>query len=155
MMKYLLAAATAIAMVASAAAQTMDDTDNNNNKEYWYECSVTQVTPRDQDKDPGYKVNLYFFADGEQLFKRVVHTTRSGAQYNRVNQYTVKDENNIIDKNGVNVWFGQSIKSPGIYMMGMFGKTKDGKLVYNEMLWRDKNITKKPAMVLNSVCHII
>ena len=155
-MKYLLAATAAIAMVASAAAQTMDDTDANNkdNMEYWYECSVTKVTPSDQDKDPGYKINLYFYAAGDKLFKRVVHTTRSGAQYSRGEQYKVNDGVNTINKNGAHVWVAESMKDPGIYMAGTFSWLKDGKAVYIEDLYRGKN-AKKPTMTINSVCHIV
>lgn len=154
MMKYLLAAAAATAMVASAAAQTMDDTDNNNkdNMEYWYECSVTKVSPPDGDRDPGYKVNLYFYANGKHLFKRVIHTTRSGAQYSRGEQYKVNDGVNTINDNGANVWLAESVKYPGVYMVGTFGWLKDGKAVYIEDLYRGKN-AKKPAMTINSVCH--
>ena len=156
MMKYLLAATAAVAMVASAAAQTMDDTGNNNkdNQEYWYECSVTKVTPSDKDKDPGYKINLYFFANGEKLFKRVVHTTRSGAQYNRVAQYTVADKDNYINEKGANVWFGTSIKNPSLTMGGIFGWVKGNpNPIYTEYLMRGRE--KKPFMVIESACHQI
>jgi hypothetical protein len=155
MMKSLLAGVAAIAMVVSAAAQTMDGTasSNDNNdatEDFAYECSVTKVTPPDQDKDPGYKINVYFHDDnGKPFFTRVIHTTRSGAQYSRVNQYTLAG--NVINKNGANVWFGDSIKNPSIYMVGTFGSTKDGKLVYIEDLWNRKN--KKMVMAVNSVCH--
>ena len=155
MMKTLLAGVAAIAMVASAAAQTMDDTNNNNGgggEELGYECSVTKVTPPEKDKDPGYKINVYFVLDGKQpLFSRVIHTTRSGAQYSRVNQYNVANDGNFVNKNGANVWIGESIKDHGIYMVGTFGTTKDGKLVYVEDLWRSKN--KKLVMSIDSVCH--
>jgi hypothetical protein len=154
MRKYLLAATAAIAMVTGAAAQTMDDTENNAKKTYWwYECSVAKVTPPDKgDKDPGYKINLYLDTQ-DNSFVKVVHTTRSGKEYNRADQYTVKDGDNTTNKKGASTWFGVNIKEPNLSMGGIFGKLPNGQLVYNEVLFRTGK--KGPVMELNSVCHQI
>src|SRR5262245_50890355 len=113
MMKTLLAAAATIATIASAGAQTMDGTDTpanhgaNNVSEF--ECVVTKVTPPSKDKDPAYKVNVSIDEDG--TFVSVVHTTVSGAVYDRADQYTIV-ENKMMENNGPNTWFGRSKKHP-------------------------------------------
>jgi len=144
MMKTLLAAVAAIAMVASAAAQTMDDTTNNQGGEYWYECSVTKSGP---DKDPGYKVNVYIDAKSD-TFIRVVHTTRSGKEYDRSSQYTILDNKHT--NTGANLWVGYLTKNKSIIKAGTLGVI-DGASHYRE--W----VTGKKSMVMDmdSVCHAV
>jgi len=152
MKKTLLAAVAAIAMVTGAAAQnTMDDTGNNEKQYYWYECSVASIQPRDQDKDPVYKINLYFNAD-DYNFVRVTHTLRSGRQVDRGDQYNV----NVTitkTKEGASVWFGTHGKNRKLAMGGLFGWLKDGQIVYDELQYVDGR--KGPIMKMHSVCHQI
>lgn len=154
MKKALLAAAAVIAMVTGAAAQkTMDNTDNNEKDTYWwYECSVTKVTPPDKgDKDPTYKVNLYLDAS-DNNFVKVVHTLRSGKEVSRSDQYAVGDDGIFINKNGASTWIGTHVKNRNLAMVGIFGLL-NGKLVYNELQF--VNGKKVPILEVNSVCHQI
>jgi hypothetical protein len=153
MRKTLLAAVAAIATIASASAQTMDGTNtpanNGANNVSAFECVVTKVTPPDKDKDPGYKVNVSI--DGDGNFVNVVHTTVSGAVYDRADQYKIT-ENHIMDNNGPNMWFGQSKKHPEVGMGGMFGiNNKTGEMHYREFVFRGK--AKKPVTEITSSCH--
>ena len=144
MMKSLLAGVAAIAMVASAAAQTMDDTNNNNGGEYWYECSVIKSGP---DKDPGYKVNIVIDVKSD-TFIRVVHTTRSGKEYDRSSQYTLT-KNGYTDS-GANVWIGNLTKNRSIVKAGTLGVI-DGKSHYREWVLGKS----KAVMDMDSVCHAV
>ena len=144
MMKYLLAATTAIVMVASAAAQTMDDTASvkTDTNEIWFECSVTKA---DRDADPVYKVNVSFEDD---MFNRVIHTTRSGKVYNRAAQYDVFKNGHT--PQGANLWIGQHNKNKKLYMSGTLGVI-NGKLYYKE--WRPTSNNALQSLVMESVCH--
>jgi hypothetical protein len=155
MKKALLAAAAAIAMVAGAAAQTMDGTTSSKESDktyWWYECSVTKVTPPDKgDKDPTYKANLYLDAS-DNNFVRVVHTLRSGKEVSRSDQYAVGDDGIFINKNGASTWIGTHVKNRNLAMVGIFGLLNE-KLVYNELQF--VNGKKVPILEVNSVCHQI
>src|SRR5262249_37651760 len=122
MKKTLLAAVAAIAMVAGAAAQTMDGKAgvNESDKTYWwYECSVAKITPAEKDNDPVYKINVYLDA-ADNSFVKVVHTTRSGKEVSRADQYTANVEISKTDK-GASTWFGVHNKNRNLSMGGIFG----------------------------------
>jgi len=144
MMKSLLAATAAIAMVASAAAQTMDDNAsvNTDTNETWFECSVTSA---DRDSDPVYKVNVSFEGD---MFNRVIHTTRSGKMYNRAAQYDVFTNGHT--QQGANLWVGRHLKNKNLLMSGTLGVI-NGKLYYKE--WRPTPNNVLQTLVMESVCH--
>jgi hypothetical protein len=144
MMKSLLAATAAIAMVASAAAQTMDDNTsvNTDTNETWFECSVTRA---DRDADPVYKVSVSIEGD---MFTRVLHTTQSGKVYNRASQYEVLRNNHTTQ--GANLWVGQHLKNKKLFMSGTLGVI-NGKLYYKE--WRPSSSNVLQTLVMESVCH--
>jgi hypothetical protein len=144
MMKSLLAAIAAIAIVGSAAAQTMDDNTsvNTDTNEVWFECSVTKA---DRDSDPVYKINVSFEGG---MFNRVIHTTRSGKVYNRAAQYDVIINDHT--KQGANLWVGQHNKNKKLYMSGTLGVI-NGKLYYKE--WRPTPNNALQTLVMESVCH--
>jgi CRP-like cAMP-binding protein len=152
--KVLLAAAAAVAVTAAASAQTMDGFDlpanNGVNKKYAFECVVTKVTPTDKEKDPGYKVNVTINYDGR--FAEVVHTTRSGAVYDRAEQYMVQ-VNEPYNSNGPNAWYGNSKKHPSVKMLGMFSVFKDGRMTYRELVFKDG--VKQPVTTVDTACHRI
>jgi hypothetical protein len=144
MMKYLLAATAAIAIVGSAAAQTMDDNPsvNTDTNETWLECSVTRA---DRDKDPVYKVMVSIENDS---FARVIHTAQSGKVYSRAAQYDVFKNGHT--PQGANLWIGQHNKNKKLYMSGTLGVI-NGKLYYKE--WRPTPNNALQTLVMESVCH--
>jgi hypothetical protein len=152
--KVLLAAAAVVAVTAAASAQTMDGFDvpanNGANKKYAFECVVTKVTPADKDKDPGYKVNVAIDKDG--YFVTVLHTTRSGAVYDRAEQYTDL-HSGTAENNGPNYWYGRSKKYPTVKMLGTFGVFKDGRMTYRELVFKDG--VKQPVTTVDTACHPI
>jgi len=156
MKKALLAAAAVIAMVTGAAAQkTMDNTDNNEKDTYWwYECSVTKVTPPDKsDRDPSYKVMVYLNAKTNDIVK-IAHTLRSGKEIVRNDQYTVGDDGIGKTTKGASFWFGIYNKNPNLAMGGTFGWLDSGQAVYQELQFDKRTKGKtRPIQEMWSVCH--
>ena len=160
MKKMLLAAAAAaaIVMVASASAQTMDGKgDGSYERKYVFECMITKVTPPDKDKDPGYKVNVW---TNDKYIVRVAHTTASGAVFYRGEQYgdTNSGPMNNSFADGALMWWGRSKKHPEVTIVGWIG-TLDGKLTYQEDMFRGKNSPfwgksgAKSVTAIRSICH--
>jgi hypothetical protein len=141
MKKMFLAAAAAIAMIASASAQ--DAAPNATS----FECVVTNVSPPDKDADPGYKVNISIDRQGN--FLSVVHTTRSGAVYDRVDQYTHL-ETGMLDNTNAPAWHGTLKKNPVQSISGVFIVEKN-KMHYDELIFgKDKSKIKG---LIQSTCH--
>jgi hypothetical protein len=101
-----------------------------------------------QGSDPSYKVNIYIDAK-DDLFNRVVLTTRSGKQYNRADQYEVKENSHT--PQGANFWVGHLKKNSAVYKAGTLG-TINGKTYYKEWVFGKNN---KLIPLLESMCHSI
>jgi hypothetical protein len=91
MMKKYLLAATAVVMTAVVAqAGGISDMRKAEEaakaaqpKEFAYECAITKSSPASN--DPSYKVVVEVNMSG---FISILHTTASGKQYDRADQYT-------------------------------------------------------------------
>jgi hypothetical protein len=110
------------------------------------ECKVTRVTPPDHDRDPGYKVNLSagFYGNSKVRSFDVVHTTVSGKEYHRSDQYT---DTNLTDYNGTIRWTGW--RSDNRMMVGTLYSAAHGRWRYDEEVRHNDRI----ETTINTVCH--
>jgi hypothetical protein len=101
---------------------------------YW-ECGLIRINPRDNDSDPGFKINVVI---GPGHFE-TVHTSISGKVYVRGEQY--RDVRVWNDRNGESKWTGVWMRSPKVTMVGSLGKNPVTKrMEYVERVYRSGNL---------------
>jgi hypothetical protein len=110
------------------------------------ECMVAKVTPPDHDRDPGYKVKLTaeFNPDnGRVLSFDAVHTTMSGKQYRRSDQYAngaLGGDRNRIQWSG---WRFGNTQMIGTLHLG------NGRWLYDEQVGKNGRV----QTTINTICH--
>jgi hypothetical protein len=108
------------------------------------ECMVTRVTPPDHDRDPGYKVNLSAELHDDKVSSfDAVHTTVSGKEYRRSDQYpnaTLTEGRDRIQWSG---WWRYGNKQ----MIGTL--YFNGRWRYDEQAKRNGRV----ETTINTVCH--
>ena len=142
MKKLLLATAVATLAASAASAGSFSKNEENEDTYRGYECVVVQVTPPDRDRDPGYKVNVSIEDD---KFSTVVHTTRSGREWDRTDQYA--NLKTWRAANGVVWWSGWSRKYQ-VEMTGALGMDK-GQILYVEYVRQNGRL----VTTIRTVCH--
>ena len=91
-----------------------------------WQCGGAKVTPPDNDRDPVAKTELSIRYELNRLVLfNVVHTTISGAEYSRQDQY--RDFRQWTGMDGVENWSGVLVRNPKITMVGAFERDKGTK----------------------------
>jgi hypothetical protein len=100
-----------------------------------WQCGGAKVTPPDNDRDPVAKTGLMMRYESSRLVSfDAVHTTISGAEYSRQDQY--RDFRQWTGRDGVEYWSGVLVRNPKITMVGAFGWDKGTKLpIYVESVY--------------------
>jgi hypothetical protein len=148
-----------VALTIPAQADWTNPWDESNRE---WECSFHKETPATADRDPVYKTELYVMYDqtsNRQVMPVVAfnvrHTTRSGEQYERDDQYTnlhVGWQIAANRKSGSQTWTGDSVRYPNLRIIGQLKWTNNAKGLlgtYSEYFYRNGVL----ANTVTAQCH--
>jgi hypothetical protein len=158
-MRTLATIAALAALTIPAQADWTNPWDESNRE---WECSFHKETPAMADRDPVYKTELYVMYDqtsNRQVMPVVAfnvrHTTRSGEQYERDDQYTnlhVGWQIAANRKSGSQTWTGDSVRYPNLRIIGQLKWTNNAKGLlgtYSEYFYRNGVL----ANTVTAQCH--
>jgi hypothetical protein len=116
------------------------------------ECAPVQVREMKSDRDPVYKISVRILFDDDlnPTDLTIIHTTISGASYNRADQYT---RSNLTQTPGRTdyYWTGTWIKNPAVTMTGNLMSSTTGNWTYSEQQFK----YGRPQLKMLSVCHLV
>lgn len=159
MKKSLITLAVLAASLVPAQAQFKAQPEKVLKWTTFYECGIVALAPRDNDRDPVYKVTIQFsFPDDSKGIidytaspteMTVNHWTVDGKNYSRSEQYNADALRPIKGKLDI-TWSGTSKKSPTVRMIGhFFNSAQDSRWYYTENQTRNGI----PAMEMTSICN--
>jgi hypothetical protein len=114
------------------------------------ECVVERETYVDT-RDPIYKIAVKLTLDDNLNVQdlKVVHHARSGAQYNRANQYPEAQLSQVPGLTDYN-WTGTFAKNPSKVMKGHLLRTPDMRWRYLEQIFKNRRLDYQ----MESLCHV-
>lgn len=120
-----------------------------------FECGVVQVSPRDNDPDPIYKINISVgFLDGEPAkldTMTIVHASVDGKIYPRSDQYSNDKLFQVPGKLEV-TWQGHWKKNTAVVMNGrIWNDANNRRWFYSE----DQYKNGRQEMHMLSICHLL
>ena len=142
MKKTMLTLGTLILMATTANATFVPRKPHEPLENIYAECAVVRVTPRDHDRNPGYKVNVSVTYDQGGLSGiDVVHTLADGQQFDRSQQY---GRSVRLGQNGYKTTW--SAFRRGKKMVGVFDSYS---MTYSEFITRDGRLETQ----IDTRCH--
>ena len=118
------------------------------------DCIPLPIADQPADRDPVAQIHAQLDAEQGHFKLNVLHTTLSGRQFWRMNQYTnvgLRHAGTIGNWSDLWQWVGTLTRHPNVLMVGNVGEA-NGKFFYQEFVVNRR--TQADEMVVNAKCTI-